>query len=82
MHFTEDGILKTTDTALAAYLTTMNYKLLRLEITESGQALFHFADSQEMQALIDPFYRGEIYRYFKAYRSLLKRIKHESRTGI
>ena len=82
MHFTEDGILKTTDTALAAYLTIKGYKLLRLEITDSGQALFHFTDSPDLQALIDPFYSGELYHFFKVYRGILKRIKNSERGNI
>lgn len=75
MHFTENGSLKTTDTALAAYLIQQGYKLTKVEYNDSGQGLFLFTDSPELLDIIDPFYRGDLYRFFRIYRGLLKKIK-------
>jgi len=75
MHYTEDGIFQTTDTALASHLIVKGHKLLSIKLDDDSQGLFLFNATHELDEEVKPFYRGEIYRTFCAYRSLLKKLK-------
>ena len=75
MHYTEAGIFKTTDTALASHLIVKGHKLLSIKLDDDGQGLFLFNATPELEDIVTPFYRGDIYRTFCAYRSLLKKLK-------
>jgi len=75
LHYTEAGIFKTTDTALASHLIVIGHKLLSIKLDDDGQGLFLFTASVELDEEVKPFYRGDIYRTFCAYRSLLKKLK-------
>jgi hypothetical protein len=75
MHYTEAGIFKTTDTALASHLIVKGHKLLSIKLDDDGQGLFLFDATPGLDDEVKPFYRGEIYRTFCAYRSLLRKLK-------
>lgn len=77
MHFVDNGFFKTSDTSLASFLMMRGYKMTRIELSSDGQGLFLFEESQEMLDLVDPFYRGDLYRYFRIYKNLLKKVKNE-----
>ena len=77
MHFVDNGIFKTSDTSLASFLMMRGYKLIKVELLTDGQGLFLFDESPELLDLVDPFYRGELYRYFRIYKNLLKKVKNE-----
>jgi len=77
MHFVDNGFFKTSDTSLASYLMMRGYKLLKIELSTDGQGLFLFNESEQLLDLVDPFYRGDLYRYFRIYKNLLKKVKNE-----
>ena len=79
MHYVENGIFQTTDTALASHLIVKGYKLLSIKFADDGQGLFLFTASLELDNEVKPFYRGDVYRTFCAYRSLLKKLKNGGR---
>lgn len=74
MHYTENGIFQTTDTALASHLIVKGHKLLSIKL-DDGQGLFLFTATPDLDDVVTPFYRGDIYRTFCAYRSLLRKLK-------
>ena len=78
MHYIEDGIFKTTDTALAAHLIVKGHKLLSIKLDDE-QGLFLFQHTAGLDETVTPFYRGDVYRTFCAYRSLLKKLKSGGR---
>ena len=73
----------TTDTALAAYLVSEDFKLLHIDYAiDNKRATFVFGNSRNNQALsdaVDAFYllkaEGNIATYEAARRDLIRRIK-------
>lgn len=80
MHYTENGFVKVTDSALVSYLTVKGYTYSKIEIV-NRQALFLFAHSVALDKDIADFYRnaGDFLHFHKSYRQVLRDIAQANR---
>jgi hypothetical protein len=80
MHYTENGFVKVTDSALVSYLTVKGYTYSKIEII-NGQALFLFTQSSILDKDIADFYRnaGDFLKFHKSYRQTLRDINNAVR---
>jgi methionine salvage enolase-phosphatase E1 len=80
MHYTEDGFIKITDSALVSYLTVKGYTYSKIEI-HNNQALFLFVQSEALDKEIKDFYQntGGFLGFHKSYRQILRDINNAVR---
>jgi hypothetical protein len=80
MHYTENGFVKVTDSALVSYLTVKGYTYSKIEII-NGQALFLFPQATILDKDIADFYRndGKFLQFHKSYRQVLRDIAQANR---
>ena len=72
-----DGIFRTTDTPLAAYLYTKDIRLLDIEIQDNGRGAFLF--ERPPNGMVDEYRTGKptlisVLLYHKAYRFLVRQV--------
>jgi hypothetical protein len=80
MHYTENGFVKITDSALVSYLMVKGYTYSKIEII-NGQALFLYPHTAILDKDIAEFYRnaGNFLKFHKSYRQTLRDINNAVR---
>lgn len=83
MQYTENGLIKTTDSALVTFLTIKGYNHESIE-TSDGQALFIYKQSAILEQEISSFYSnaGNFLKFHKSYRQVLKDAKAAVRESM
>ncbi len=78
MVITNDGVFRTSDTALAAYLVSQGYNTPELDFN-GNKAYFVFPKDPKLEKSIGEFdtarAEGNIVLFFNAYQTLLRRIR-------